>query len=471
MKLLPLFLCVALAAPTGALGARPTVQAPKIFPFPIERSSLPNGLTVLLVPFDSPGLAAYYTLVRVGSRNEIEPGRSGFAHFFEHMMFRGTERHPKEDYDRLLSRAGVTNNAFTTDDFTAYHAFGPSEQLPLVVDLESDRFQNLSYSPDDFRTEARAVLGEYHKNFSDPTEKMEEALRDTAFTAHTYKHTTMGFKRDIEAMPGMYDYSREFFRRWYTPDNTTLLVVGDFDRVALADLIRQKYGAWKGSAAKLRVPVEPRQPKKRSVRLSWENLTQPRIAWGWRSPAARVETPDAALQNVLGPYLFGPTSPTWRDLVLERQLVTSLSVSYYDHRDPFLFSLLGTLKNDQAFDEVRAAVQKALADLRAGKVDAKRLADVKSNQKYSLLGSLVTAEQVALNLVFAIGPTGNPDALDALFAQMDLVTAQDLSRFANAWLIDSNLTEVFLTGPGSKPPPGVPEYAPARPAAVKGGAP
>lgn len=456
--------------PAAAAPSADPAGTARVFPFPLERHRLPNGLQVLFVRFDSPGLAAYFSLVRTGSRNEVEPGLSGFAHFFEHMMFRGTEKNPQDQYDAKLSRAGVAKNAFTTDDYTAYHAFGPSKALPLIIELEADRFQNLRYSEDAFRTEARAVLGEYHKNFSDPTRKMDEVLSDTAFSVHPYKHTTMGFRQDIEAMPTRYEYSLEFFRRWYRPDNTTLIVVGDFDPAATLALIEQAYGGWSGKAAEIAIPAEPKQTAPRAVNLSWESPTQPRLMLAWHTPEARSDTRYAALQNVLGPYLFGPTSPLYRDLVLERQLATGLGPTYWDHRDPGLFGVYAVLKGDDAFAEVRRAVAAALEDLRAGKVDARRFADVKSNQKYGLLNSLDTPEAVAQMLVFAIGPTGDPGALDALFVHMDRLRPQDLADFARTYLVDANSTLVTLVGQGAKPPAGIPEYAPSPSPTPEGGA-
>ena len=440
-----------------------------LFPFAVTEERLPSGLTLLFVPYDSPGLAAYYTLVRTGSRNEVEPGKSGFAHFFEHMMFRGTEKHPKDDYDQRLSRAGVSNNAFTTDDFTCYTVFGPSAALPLIVELEADRFQSLKYSREDFQTEAKAVLGEYNKNFSNPNEKLEEVLRDSAFQAHTYKHTTIGFEADVKAMPSMYEYSLEFFKRWYTPDQATILVVGDFDPAKVKALIAAQYAGWTGKSASIEIPEEPKQLAGKAVHVTWQNPTQGRLMMGFHTPEARSDAKDAAIQNVLGPYLFGPTSPTYKDLVLDRQLVTGVDVWYSDHRDPSLFYLLATLKSDDAFPQVRETILKVIAELREGRVDEKRLTDVKSNQKYSLLKGLDNASSVALQMVFAMGPTGDPKALNALFNQMDALTTDDLVKFAKQHLVETNLTEVTLTGKGGKAPANAKEYVPSQVPAVKGG--
>ncbi len=198
--------CLALAA-TGRAGE--PIQSIDIFPYPVAKTVLENGLTVLTIPFDSPGLVAYYTVVRTGSRNEIEAGHSGFAHFFEHCMFRGTVKYPADKYNDILKRLGADSNAFTTDDWTCYHVVASSDALETIADIESDRFMNLKYSEEAFKTEAGAILGEYNKNYSVPFQSMFEELQNTAFTTHTYKHTTMGFLADIKDMPNQYQVQLE----------------------------------------------------------------------------------------------------------------------------------------------------------------------------------------------------------------------------------------------------------------------
>src|SRR5690242_16614763 len=123
--------CLALILTLFGAGAAPPNErtTEKIFPFPIRRTTLENGLAVLSVPFDSPGIIAYYTVVRTGSRNEVEKGLSGFAHFFEHMMFRGTETYSQEQYTDELKKLGADSNAFTTDDWTCYHLTVPASEI------------------------------------------------------------------------------------------------------------------------------------------------------------------------------------------------------------------------------------------------------------------------------------------------------------------------------------------------------
>ena len=117
-----------------------------VFPFPVNLTEFENGLKVVSVEYDSPGIVAYYTIVRTGSRNEVEQGFSGYAHFFEHMMFRGTEKYPTAVYNAAIKRMGADSNAFTTDDWTAYHIVASSDSLETIIDLESDRFLNLQLS-------------------------------------------------------------------------------------------------------------------------------------------------------------------------------------------------------------------------------------------------------------------------------------------------------------------------------------
>ncbi|PZR12716.1 MAG: peptidase M16 [Archangium gephyra] len=426
-------LSVALAASPGA------------FPFPTKVSTLPNGLRVVRVPFNSPGLVAYYTVVRVGSRNEVEPGHTGFAHFFEHMMFRGTQRFPEGTRGALLGKSGFVENAFTTDDVTVYTVSGPSSGLDTLIDVEADRFRNLEYAEPAFQTEAQAVLGEYQKNASNPGLKIEEVNLATSFTRHTYRHTTLGFYEDIVEMPKRYEYSKTFFKRWYTPDNTIVIVVGDFDDNKVMKSITTLYAPWAGKAAKVEVPVEPPQTEARTARLSWPNPTLPRLGLSWHTPAATPRTLDAAIQQVLGAYLVGPTSPLHRTYVLQEQKVERFHSFYDHHRDPCFFGIDARLKTEGDRQVVLDAVTAEIGRIASGKVDDKRLDDIKSNLRYGLQMELETPSQVAVALAMHIGVFGSTDAIDTLYANIAKVTAKDLTAFAGKHLVDTNRTTLDFT--------------------------
>ncbi|MDZ7342309.1 MAG: insulinase family protein, partial [candidate division KSB1 bacterium] len=255
--------------------ARTPEAAPGIFPYQYQEQILDNGLKVILIPMDSPGLVAYYSIVRTGSRDEYEPGHTGFAHFFEHMMFRGTKKYPGSVYDKLMTEMGADANAYTSDDITCYHLNFAAEDLEKVMELESDRFQNLFYEEQAFKTEAGAVHGEYLKGLSSPYFLLSEKLMDTAFDVHTYKHTTIGFRQDIEAMPTMYDYSRSFFNRYYRPENVVLLIVGDINPATTMPLVQKYYGNWQKGYVPPQVPVEPEQQGERTASVTYNGQTLP----------------------------------------------------------------------------------------------------------------------------------------------------------------------------------------------------
>lgn len=437
--LVALALSLCLASPAMAQGKG------KFFPYPMKVDKLPNGFTVVRIPFNSPGLAAYYTVMRVGSRNEVEAGHTGFAHFFEHVMFKGTKKNPEGTRENVLAKLGFNDNAFTSDDVTVYTVFGPSSAMPTLIELESDRFKNLDFSEQTFQTEAKAVLGEYHKSAARPELKMEEELGATAFTTHTYRHTTLGFYEDIKAMPSRYEYSRQFFKRWYTPDNATLIIVGDFDDAKTMALIKQNYGDWQGRSAEVNIPAEPEQNEARTVKIEWAQPTLPRLVNAWHTPAARLDTQDYAIQAILGAYLAGPTSPLYKSLVLDKQLVESVSAGTYEHRDPNLFAFNATLKDEKNRAEVQAAFDAALKEVQSGKVDAKRLDDIKKNNRYGLLMGLETAQAVAETVAWTTGIYGSADAIEKEMQAMDKVKATDLTAFSKKYLVDTNKTTLSLT--------------------------
>src|SRR5215831_21150310 len=142
-----------------------------ILPLKPTEKTLPNGLKVIVVRTGFPNVVSVQIPVQTGSRNEFEPGKTGFAHFFEHMMFRGTPNYSPDKYQAILTQSGARSNAYTTDDYTNYHTTFAKQDLETILKMEADRFQNLSYAPEVFKTEARAVLGEYNKNSANPFQK------------------------------------------------------------------------------------------------------------------------------------------------------------------------------------------------------------------------------------------------------------------------------------------------------------
>lgn len=417
-----------------------------IFPYPMTIRALDNGLSVVMVPFDSPGTVAYYSIVRVGSRNEVEAGLSGFAHFFEHMMFRGTDKYSTDAYNDLFKVLGSDANAYTSDDVTVYHALFGSSGLEQVIDAESDRFRNLAYSEPDFQQEAGAVLGEYNKNNSNPIRRLYEKTRETAFTTHTYKHTTMGFLDDIIDMPNQYEFSLKFFERFYTPSNTIILIVGDFDVDGAYALVDKYYGSWERAPHTSSIPTEPEQTETHTAHVEWETETLPYLAIAYKIPAFGTATKESAAIDILAKLLFEESSDLYRTLVIEEQLVESIDVYAPDRRDPGLFFIYTKIKDDANIDRVRGEIHAAVEQARTSPVDAQLLEAVKSNIRYSLAMSLDTAGSVASYLTNYIFLTGDPTTINDAYRRYEEVTAEDLLSAAREYFIPERSTDVTLTG-------------------------
>jgi len=443
------FLAAFLAA--GLLSGIPSAPASEtkagsIFPYETNVTVLDNGLKVILIPMPSEGLVAFWHIVRTGSRDEYEHGRTGFAHFFEHMMFRGTERYPSDKYNEKLVEMGADSNAFTTDDLTAFHMDIVSDDLADAMDLESDRFQNLAYGEAAFKTEAGAVYGEYRKNKANPFFSINEKLRSTAFHVHTYGHTTMGYEADIQAMPTLYAYSKEFFSRYYRPDNIILLIAGDIQVEPTLELVRKYYGDWKAGYVPPEVKPEPEQTAERTVNVSYKGRTLPILWLAYKAPAFDPADRPGMSLDLLGALAFGETSALYRRLVLEEQVVEFIDGSGNMNRDPSLFSILTRIKDPSKIDYVQEEIEKTLKRYQDELPDLERLADLKSRMKYGFLMGLDTPAGVAGQLARLLAVTGGIEAVDTMMKTYEAITPEDIRTAARTWLNKDRRTVGILRG-------------------------
>lgn len=411
----------------------------KILPYPIYLHKLRNGLNVVTVPFDSPGLAAFYIVVRVGSRNEVEPGVTGFAHFFEHMMFRGTDKYPREKYNEVLKMTGAGANANTSLDRTIYHMTGNVDYLEKMFELESDRFMNLNYPEHDFKVEAGAVKGEYTKNFASPYQRLYESLLNTAFDVHTYKHTTMGFFNDIVDMPNQYEYSKLFFNRYYRPEYSTIVVVGDVTSEKVNELAEKNFGEWKTGNYTVEIPSEPEQKEKRKVHLQDASIP-PFMSLNFKGPAFSDSQIDMAALDVLSTILFSQNSDLYKKLVVEEQKLRFISGGAMNTRDPYLINIQASFINKDDFQYVRDEITRAIEYIKVNGVSQKSLEETKSNLKYSFAMSIDNPDAIANSLCQFIYLTGNPESLNNFYSLYDKVTNEDLIMVANKYFNDTRLT-------------------------------
>jgi zinc protease len=426
-------------------------QAPqKIIPYPYVQDDLPNGLRLVTVSTDFPNIVAVYIVVQAGSRNEVEPGYTGFAHLFEHLMFKGTEKYPASRYNDTLQRIGASSNASTSEDYTCYYTVFSREDLNTVLDMEADRFQNLKFTEPEFKTEALAVLGEYNKNASSPFVKLSETVRETAFTTSTYKHTAMGFLKDIQDMPNHYDYSLKFFDRYYRPEYTTILVVGDVKPKAVKAAVEKYWGEWKHGSFKPNIPVEPPQEAPRSAHIDWPGPTLPMLDIAFRSPAYSDENRESAALDALEFLAFSPTSDLYQKLVVQEQKVDVLSGGAEDHVDPSLFEVMARVKKAEDMDYVRGQILATIATFQQKPVDAARLENVKKHLRYSAALRMNSSDAIASLLSHYIALCRTPATMNRLYDQYAQLTPEDVRSVAAKYLVDKSSTTVTLTAGGAK---------------------
>lgn len=438
-KLVVAFLSLGLLMPLNASADS------KIFPYKYFMDDLPNGLRVVTVPTDYPNIVALYIVVGTGSRNEIEPGKSGFAHLFEHLMFRGTERTTAQQYNAALKRAGADSNAYTEDDRTVYHTVFSKEDFDEILSLEADRFQNLKVPEDLFKTETRAVLGEYNKNASSPTRKLYEVLRDTAFNDHTYKHTTMGYLRDVENMPNQYAYSLDFFKRYYRPEYTTIVVAGDIKHDNVLDLVKKYWGGWQHGTYAPEIPVESMQKEERTAHVDWPQPTLPWIAVSYKAPAYSDTQKDKAALDLIGNLGFSQTSELYQRLVIKEQKVDVLGPDFEDHRDPYLVTIIARVKDGKDVDYVRGEIIKTIDSYKTQLVAKDKLDAVKSNLRYSFALSLDNSEAIAANLAPFIALKRTPETINQVYEMYAAITPEDLQAMAKKYFIAEHRTIVTLS--------------------------
>lgn len=420
-------------------GEKSTQPIKKILPYPIEQKKLPNGLNVVTVPYDSPGLAAFFIVMRVGSREEVEEGKTGFAHFFEHMMFRGTDKYPKEKYSEVLKAIGASANANTSIDRTVYHMTGNASMLEKMFEVEADRFMHLKYSVQGFKTEAGAVKGEYTKNYANPLMKLYEARLDSAFDTHTYSHTTMGFFKDVVDMPNQYDYSMKFFDRFYRPEYATIIVVGDVKAEGVNALATKYFGEWQRGSYKAQIPKEPVQTRTKIVHMQVPKFP-PHLNLAYKVPGYSDTDLEVAALSLLPDVLCSERSPLYKKLVLDEQKCRDLSGDYNLARDENLFEFDATLVDEKDLQYVRDEISKAVDNLSTQPVDEKTLNEIKSRTRYSFAMAMDAPDVIANGLSLFTWLSGDPESINRYYSLLDRVTPQNISKAAKKYFVNNTLT-------------------------------
>ncbi|HET8547513.1 MAG TPA: pitrilysin family protein, partial [Bryobacteraceae bacterium] len=350
-------------------------------------------------------------------------------------------------YEAVLKDAGAASNAYTSDDLTAYHTTFSKEDLEKILAMEADRFQNLEYSESVFRTEALAVLGEYNKNSASPTSKLNEAMRNTAFDSHTYKHTTMGFLKDIEDMPNQFEYSRQFFDRYYRPEYTTIVVAGDLRPQQVRAMVEKYWGKWERGNWKPPIPAEPAQKAARTAHLDWPSATLPWVVVAYKSaPYSDTEKDQAAL-DLISFIGFSENSELYQRLVVEQQKVDELELYNPDRVDPKLFTAFARVKKQADMKDVEEQILSTINGFKDTLVRADKLSAAKKRLRYQFALGMNNSEAIARTVASYVALRRTPETINRVYDLYASLTPDDLRNVARKYFGENNRTIVTLTGP------------------------
>ncbi len=422
---------VALSAPLRAQAEELSV------PLQVER--LDNGLRVVLSPDHTSPTVAIEVFYDVGSRVE-EPGRSGFAHLFEHMMFEGSANVGRGEHFRLITARGGAFDGRTNQDRTHYADTLPAHELALGLFLEADRMRSLSVTRETFDAQRQVVMEERRQSYENRPYMMSFLRRDElAYRGYfPYEHGVLGEVRDLEA--ASLDEVRAFHDRYYTPGNAVLAIAGDFDPTLAMSLVRQHFGSITArTSAPWRDPAFEEQREERRETLSDPHAPAPAMHLVWHIAPRR--TPDHYALDLLATVLGqGRSARLYQDLVRRREIASTIEVDTEGHRGPDIFTLWCVLASGHTGDEARAAIDQHFDDIaRRGVTDhelerAKNL--LRRQFVFGVQSNLLRARHLAVYELYDGDASLIRTELDRYLA----VTAADLQRVAARYFTSSNRT-------------------------------
>jgi zinc protease len=426
-----------LAALTVLLAVDPAVNAAVRPPkFDYTMTTLPNGLQVVFLEDHSTPIVHAEIWYHVGSKNE-RPGRTGFAHLFEHMMFKGSKNVEPEGHPSLISSVGGQSNAYTNEDATVFWQTFPAQYLPLVLWLEADRMASLRIDEKVFQTEREVVKEERRMRVENqPYGRLNEIVYDQAFTVHPYKHPTIGSMKDLEA--ASIEDVRDFFRTYYVPNNATLVLVGDFDTREATSMVQQYLGRVPKSSKPVPrdIPKEPPQTKERRVQLEE----------AWPLPAVVVAHhitfdghPDSYPLHIASKVLSdGESSRIYRKLVYEKQLALAAFGGGNIIEDPNLFFAVAIVQPGQRPEDAVDALIAELDRLRNEPISDAELQQAKNQFARDYILGRESNKDKATHLGHAVVIHDDIKTADGEFDIFMNTTAADVQRVAQTYFKPEN---------------------------------
>ncbi|WP_284616270.1 M16 family metallopeptidase [Aquabacterium humicola] len=442
--LAPLPLCAAPAASLASTTAAPIALPP----LALRERRLPNGLHVVSVPDRASATVSVQVWYRVGGKDDPQ-GRSGFAHLFEHMMFKSTRHMPNEMFDRLTEDVGGNNNAFTAEDMTAYQSEVPSNHLERILWAEAERLANLNVDQANLDSERAVVQEELRQRvLADPYGRLFNALPMEQFVLHPYRRPVVGSIEDLAA--ATLDDVTRFHATYYRPDNAVLIVVGDFDPPQFDGWVDKYFGPLKPPAEPIpRVTVkEPQRAADRRVTMHGPNVPLPAVAVLWQGPNAAHA--DAAAYDIASALLSaGDSSRLNEALVYRAQAAQAVGFASELYADAGMLAAYAIAASKEPLPRLEAALLREISRLATGPIAAAELDKVRTQLLTAALVGRQTPQGKAGAIGKAVLQRGDPRDADRELQRLQAVTAADVQRVLKQMLAGKRVT-IHYTQEGGK---------------------
>jgi zinc protease len=364
------------AVSTGALAQTTVTSAPP------TSFTLQNGLQVVVIPDHRTPVVTEMIWYKVGSADET-PGKSGLAHFLEHLMFKGTQKHPAGEFSQTVLRVGGNENASTSVDYTNYYQRVPREQLPTMMEFEADRMTGLVLKDENVLPERDVVLEEYNMRVANsPDARLNEQILAALYLNHPYGRPVIGWHQEIEKLNR--EDALAFYRRFYAPNNAILVIAGDVEAAEIRPLVERNFGAIPAQpsiAARRIRPQEPEPAAPRTVTLADARVEQPNVRRTYLVPSATTAAAgESAALDVLAQLIgSGSNSYLYRALVVDKPLAVSASASYSSiSLDPSQFSITASPRQGVGFADVEQVIDGVIAGVVQNPIRAEDLERVKT---------------------------------------------------------------------------------------------
>ena len=424
-------LCAPVAASTTMAQQAATSQQPVTF-------TLSNGLQVLVIPDRRTPVVTQMIWYKVGSADETQ-GKSGLAHFLEHLMFKGTAEHPAGEFSQLIARIGGNENAFTSFDYTAYFQRVPREQLATMMEFEADRMTGLVLKDENVLPERDVVLEEYNMRVGNsPDARLTEQIMAALYLNHPYGRPTIGWRQEIEKLNR--EDALAFYKRFYAPNNATLVIAGDVSADEVRPMVEKAYGKIPPQPAipaqRIR-PQEPTPAAARTVTLSDPRVEQPSVRRYYLVPSSVTATQSegSALEVLAQLMGAGSNSYLYRALVVDKPLAVSAGAWYQGTAiDPSQFGISASPKPGVAFSQVEQAIDEVIAKLATDPVPAEDLERIKTQMIAESVYAQDSQSTLARWYGAAITVGLSVEDVRAWPDRIRAVTSEQVRDAARAWL-------------------------------------